>query len=233
MTKRFYHYFKIVAFVHVAVLVCLLFSGFLFQIFKREEKDLIIPVEFIVAVPAETSRDNAKDHDIPNPKPKPDPKQETKPKPDPKKETKPKPKHEVKVNTERVRQAAGGTSKPEQLLSPEEIQKRLLMGAKPGDRNTNIPDEDMLGFTLVKQALYDAWIAPDKEAAGSSFVEVLIRLSLDGTLTGKRILKASGNSVMDTSVSIVLNSVIKIPGLSVGFLKRHNNEDITVTFRVE
>ncbi len=224
--RNFYSNLKIVAIIHVVALLLMLCWGGMSSLLKEKEK-VIIPVEFIVAVAS--SPHSAPDNHLqaalaPNSKPKLTP--QPKPKP------KTKPRNRIKVNNQRVRRNSQNVE-PKNLLTKEEIERRLKMGATAGDRNTAIPDEDTRGFMLIRQMMYDLWQPPDKEVVGNKTAEVTLKLSLNGTLIYKQIVKRSGVAVMDTSVSAVLASAVRIAGLPRGFLQRHSNESITIIFKVD
>lgn len=221
--SRFYYYLKVVTIVHIVLLALCLCWNDLGRFFRKEK--VIVPVEFVVAVPPASIQQASAVAPVPlmprtAPKPKPVPRLK-------------KP-HEVNVSNTRVRRNTSRNAVQEsRLLSPEEIEKRLKMGATAGDHNTVIPDEDARGFARIRQALYDAWIPPDRETVDDAHVEAVILISADGTLISKKISGKSGIGVMDASVDNMLRSMRRIPGLSPGFLKRHANESITITFKVE
>lgn len=227
---RFYSCLKKVAVIHVVAVVLLMFWGVLGSIFK-EKKPVVIPIEFIVAVPSSSSQaiEAAVIQKVPKPIPKPKPKPQPKPKPKPR----PSPTERIKVNNQRVRRDNSNAAPPDELLSPEEIARRLRMGARAGKVNTAIPDEDSRGFILIKQTMYDLWQPPDKEAVGNKVAKVTLKLSSNGALVYKKLVSPSGVALMDQSVSTALAAVVRIPGLPAGFLKRHRNESITITFKVE
>lgn len=230
--KNFYYYLKIVAVVHLVIAILLMFWGGLSRLFEKKEA-LVLPVTFVVAVPSSPkSQSNSPDIKKVS-KPKESPKPKPSPNPTPKPKPNPTPKDRVQVNNKRERRDNSTSVSPKELLTPEEIARRLNMGAKPGDKNTPIPDEDTLGFMMIRQTLYDAWSPPDKEAVGNKSAEVVLKLSLNGSLIQKEVIRQSGVQVMDSSVSAVLVSVVKIPGLPSGFLSRHNNESITIIFKVD
>lgn len=224
---RFLHYLKVIAVIHVAVVLGIVVSGGCRELFARKNKTTIVPVEFVVAVPQ--SAYIAKESTlVREPVKVKTPTKEPKPAPVPQSK-----KHEVKVNNQRVVRQAGVPDIPKTLLSPEEIERRLKMGAKAGHYNTPIPDGDLLAFTIIKQTLYDAWTPPDKEAVGDVFAEISIKIAGDGSLFDKRMDKVSGNSALDASVMQAINSVQRVYGLNTEFLNKYANKSITIAFKVE
>ena len=240
--KRFMFHFKLVAGVHI--LVVLLLAGWTGVRGCREPKhELIMPVEFVVNAgevaelePFLPEEPEVR-REIPEPEPKreprPEPKPKPKPKPKPEPEPKPKPKpprKRIKVSRDKIVRRLDGKPQPKRL-SDEEIRRRLAMGAKAGNHDSPLPGDEALGFELVRQAMYKAWNQPSREEVGDAIVGVTLRIDQSGRLVSKRIHKPSGSPVMDRSVTLALQAVTRIDGLNSRFLKRH--EIITVNFRLE
>lgn len=219
MTSSFARNLKIVTGVHIALIACLFASGW-FKGCSKPKKDVVIPLEFLVEVPAsvQSQPDDgmtipAKDPVVKKPIKKPVKKPVKKP---------------IKISDKVV--SNPNIKKPVKPLTPEEIQKLLAQGAKPSDR-TVIPDDDTIHFAMVKQAFHDAWVQPSITEAGDAVVEVEIKFAGDGTVVGARLKTASGVSVMDASVEKALKYVKRVSGLTSDFLERHGT--ITISFRVE
>lgn len=212
---------KIVTVVHVVILLALCFPG-IWCIKARRKKEIVIPLEFLVAVssdPAPVIEASVIPKKQP-PKPTPVPKKENRT-PAPKKQP---PKPRPKPSSQR------SSTPPQKLLTPEEIEKLLLRGAKPSDRNV-IPDDETINYTLIHGAFYDAWIQPSKAEAGNASVNVAIVLGGGGTVVSGRITKFSGVPALDASVQQVLGAVKRIDGLSAAFISA--NREVDITFRVE
>lgn len=211
MNSRFFHYLKIVAAVHVGVVVVLMVvSGW--RGFPRKKSAVMVPVEFVVEVPAppavvhEQVPENALEQESKQSREKP-----------------------IERSHTKIRRKSDG--KPSQRqLSQEEIRKLLAKGARAGD-HTSIPGDDTRYFEIVRQTLYKAWAQPSAEEVGDAVAEVSIRLRRDGQIIDRNMERESGNAVMDASVMEAVNSVQRITGLSSAFLIRH--EAITVSFKVE
>lgn len=259
MQDRMRHYLKVVGFWHVVILLSVLFGPLLF-LMLRPRPPVSAPVEFTFEAPTsrqdEARRDVPKFHlkypepveeDPPDPdgipedvvKPKqvkkeklpdkkPDKPDKKLDKPDKKPDKPDKPKVEIS-NTLVVRPQPVVTAGRKQL-TPEEIRDLLMRGAKPGD-TTQIPDRDDIGYGLIRQTLYNAWIQPSREEAGGRDVGAEIRLRRDGTIISFRLIRPSGNAAMDSSVMRALQAVPRISGLSPGFLAGH--DVVTIAFKLQ
>ena len=118
----------------------------------------------------------------------------------------------------------------EKQLTKAEIEKLLRDGVKPGVRNQVPPNEASRCFSLIKQALYDAWAQPG--AGGGNPVATLeIRLDSTGRIISYQITKTSGNPHFDQTVLKAAAACQPIRGLSLGFLKQY--ERLTVEFRLQ
>ncbi len=227
MKTRFWHYFMIVAIVHIVFLsVYILISG-CHRIVKPKPV-IMMPVEVMVAAPQKktvTAPPVVKPKPEPEVIPKPIKKPAIKPKPKPK----PKPKlTKVKVSTKRV--TRNDRKKPAKVLTSKEIKQRLKNDIKVTNTTYN-PSADAVDFAKIKSSLYNAWNQPSGEEAGGITLRAEITLAIDGRITGRRLVKSSGNVVLDRSVMNALNSVTKINGLSIGFTKNHKK--VIIAFMVD
>jgi TonB family protein len=160
---------------------------------------------------------------------------ETKPKPP---ETKPKPpeikpaapvKNPIELGRRVVTAPNKNPPPPGIRLSPEEIQRRLALGATPGNRNL-MPEGDTLDYEVIRRQLYKAWAQPGS-VPNQVKAEVEIRMNAAGTIISRRMLRASGNAVMDRSVMDAVQSVFRIDGLTPGFIDRKSGR-VTITFEL-
>lgn len=224
MAEIFARNLRVVAAVHAGIVILLVLTG-LWKGCERRKKDVVIPMEFLVAVPPAAEEKKAEKENTEDKIPSEVPLKTASRKPEEKKPVK-KP---VKISTKPA--ARPSETKPAaKPLSAEEIKKLLEKGARPSDR-TVIPDDDSICFGLVQQAFHDAWVQPSAAEAGNAVVEAEIRLALDGTVLSSQVVKSSGVDVMDQSVVKALRFVRKVGGLDRGFLERHGA--ITISFRVE
>jgi len=255
MSRRFWRTFRVVAAVHVAIVIALVVAGGVRSCARTRE--FVQPVEFLVEVPpsliqhqeevpepepaapdkveppAPLPEREPEKVKIPEPErvkePEPRPKPEPKPAAEPKPKPKPKPKPEIEKSRTPVVRHPGG--KPAVApLSEEEIRKLLEKGAKPSDR-TVIPDDSSICFGLVRKAYYDAWIQPSREEIGDASAEVLIRLAGDGLVISRELRRPSGIAALDSSVLAAAGQVRRIDGLTPDFISRHPT--VTVLFKLE
>jgi outer membrane biosynthesis protein TonB len=221
MNKRFFHYFRIVAAVHIIVLVAVLVaSGW--RNFFRKKPDFSVPVEFVVEVPAQQALLSERPAAVIEPREIPEPDPTPAPKPPPRKE-------KIEVSKKKVVKPTGKTE-PVKPLSEEEIRRLLAMGAKPGN-HTSVPDEDVRCLDIVRRALYSAWNQPSSEEAGDATAEVTISVQAGGRVVSTKMTRKSGNVVVDSSVMDAVNSVKRVEGLTSGFVSRYPS--ITISFKVE
>jgi TonB family protein len=213
--------FRVVTGVHVVIFVLLLSYGFLSGCF-RPKPDRVIPVEFLVdARPLASDPVETVSEPTP-PQPRPDPPQ-------------PRPPRDIQVNTNRIVRQPGPPPPPPPpvgggTLTAEQIRDLLGRGATASDR-TAIPDEDGRGLAIIQQTLYAVWQAPSRAAVGDAETTVELQLAADGTVRSARIVRPSGNPVLDESVGQTITQVGRIHGLPSGFTARRPR--VTIAFVVE
>jgi len=216
MTGNFARNLKIVTAIHVALIFMLLAAGWV-RSCRKPKKDVVIPLEFLVEVPA--SEAQLIQNDIPSPVKEPARKPPVK-----KPEKKP-----IKISDKVVTNPINSTKPVKKPLTPEEIQKLLERGAKPSDR-TVIPEDEQIYKAMVKKAFMDAWAQPSLAEAGDAVAVAEIHLGAGGAVVSARILKSSGVQALDESVTRSLTYVKRVRGLSSDFIAR--NETLTISFRV-
>jgi outer membrane biosynthesis protein TonB len=163
---------------------------------------------------------------------KPEVKPDVKPVPNP---TPPKP---VFVKGERVvRQAPAPTTlQPVKLarqpmLSAEEIARLLALGARVGEANVIPQDEVQRCFLLVKQALYEAWVRPSRNDAGSRPAQIELTFGPGGTIARVRLVSSSGSVLLDRSAEAAGRAAGQVSGLTARFLRDYPR--VTVDFELE
>ncbi len=232
MAKRqFSRTFKIVATVHVALVVFLIVVTYCQGWFRREP-EFIMDVEFMVAPPALPDAPRVEETDPepavePESEPEAVPEPKDIPEPDPEPKWKPKPVKRIEVS-KKVRRVP---PKTDSKLTPEQFRKMLDLGAKVGDHTTPVPAEDARIRLLIQRHFYDAWVQPNKAEVGDRFAAVKIRLGAGGRVVSRRLVTPSGIGSMDESVMAAAHSVVGIPGIPASFIAR--GEDVIVKFRVE
>jgi outer membrane biosynthesis protein TonB len=145
--------------------------------------------------------------------------------PDPPKPKK-RPKHKIKISHERV----GHVRPKHNPLSRAEIQKLLDAGAKAGN-HTSVPGEDDRCKAVIKSTLYAVWEQPNAEDVGDAVAVLEIKLGRNGSVSGGRLSRKSGNAALDSSVLSIAGSVRHIRGLTPDFIRRHPS--VTISFTVD
>ena len=233
---------------HVLVIGGLLFYAAIRGcLFKKQKVEL---VEFTIAVdPVAAEEEKPKEPEPPKPEPKPEPpkpddiavpkktEQKPKPKPEPKKPDPPKKKEPPKIEkgprvTKKPPVQTTVKPKERQTLSDEEIRKWLDKRVKIG-ATTSLPQNDLsLNFSLIKNALYDAWNQPPREAAGSRPAEIAFTVGSGGRITNPRLQVSSGSATFDQSALDAVKRVGSVPGLSAAFLNEFSGKDIVIDFKL-
>jgi len=231
MNRRFIKCLRIVAAVHVGVLVILLttsgWSGFF-----HKNPEAVPFVEFVVEVPGPPPPDK-KQPVVIDPEPESGKNKEPE-KSDPDTLTlETKKKKVIEKSTQKVTRPAqkaygGGATKT--TLTREQIRKFLEMGAKPSD-HTSIPaSEEVRCFEVVRRTMYDAWNQPSAEDAANAVAEVVIEISRSGKIISRKMTKKSGNDLFDDSVMLAVNSVQYVEHLTPAFLDKFR--EISITFKL-
>lgn len=220
MDARFRHYLKLSTAVHLGLLVVMIVSPLLFSWrLRRKNKQFIQFVDLTVAVPDIPSVKPAESIKPPAPEP---PKPVSKDIPEPK----------IKKSTKKIKRPEPPKPKAP-ALSQEEIKKLLAAGAKISDR-TSIPADEFpfaWYFALVRQTMYDAWNQPSTLSASAGLTtEVTLRVLRDGTITQRKMTRASGNKLMDDSVMKAVEAVPKLRPLPPGF--GGSSKDIVIEFEL-
>ena len=205
------------------------------RLFKKQPIEI---VEFTIAVEPVEEEAPAPEPDPEPPKPEPEPPKPDDialPKPEPKK---PEPKKPEKPKIEKgkrvvkkppVKSTVTPKDKP---LSDAEIQKWLGKRVKVGERNS-LPKNDLsLNFSLIKNALYDAWNQPAREAAGFRPAEIAFSIGPGGRIQNPRLQTSSGSEVFDQSALDAVRRTGSIPDLSAEFLREYRNQDLVIEFKL-
>lgn len=221
MDARFRHYLKLSTAVHLALFVALIVSPLLFNWrLRRKNRQFIQFVDLTVAVPEIPSVKPADSIKPPAPEP---PKPVSKDIPEQPK---------IKKSTKKIKRPPPPKPKAP-ALSEEEIKKLLAAGAKISDR-TSIPADEFpfaWYFALVRQAMYDAWDQPSSLSTSAGLTtEVTLRVLRNGTITQRKMTRASGSKLMDESVMKAVDSVARLRPLPPGF--GGSSKDIVIEFEL-
>lgn len=147
-----------------------------------------------------------------------------------------KPKTQVQVSKTKVKRTVGGSTstrtpgRPDGL-TPEEIRRRLAMGARIGTYNSAIPSDAQLDFGRIYRILYDAWEQPSAVSVRGATVTAELKFAPDGAIVRSRVSKPSGIPEFDRSVEKAIKAVDRIPGLPLSFVDKHPL--VTVLFEVQ
>lgn len=181
-------------------------------------------------IPLETKKDPPK-KDPPKPAPKPPEKKPDPPKKDPPKKDPPK----IEKGKRITKPPVQPTVKPKvkQTLSDEEI-KKWLNGrdrVKIGEVTSLPTNELSRNYSLLKNAFYDAWNQPSKEAAGYRPAEVEFTIEPGGRISNPRLVQSSGSAIHDQSALDAVRSTTSIPGLSPEFIRM--NKTLSIEFELK
>jgi len=214
MSPAFARTVKRVAVAHVALVALIVLGSLLPALLPRRRRTMAIPVDFRVALPATPAVREAPARAAAPPRERPVAREKTVRPP-------------IRRSRERAVRSTGSEAKPD--LTQEQIEDLLRKGAKPSDR-TVIPAEEQRYFAIIRRALYGAWDTPSAAEAGDAVAEVALRILPGGRVSSWRIVRPSGNAVLDASVAQALRSVRKIDNLSTAFLQSH--PEVTISFKV-
>lgn len=160
--------------------------------------------------------------------------------------------HRIKVNTKLVtrhsvsRSTADARADAEARAVADERQRALaalnrayssLSGNLSGSTSIELKGPGGGGIpygnwlSAVKQRYTDAWIVPDGVTDDSATVKVSITIAKDGEVTDTRILKFSGNSLVDQSVRATLDRVRYVHPLPEG--SNDDERTVTINFNVK
>ena len=199
------------------------------------------PPEVVEKVEAVEQVVDKKKHDPPKETPKP--KEEKKP--DPPKPPEKTKEELMKERLEKMRQTAkvvktpvkievknqpSGNGKTEkQRNRPEDIEKLLNQGYKPGTTTQLAASETDRCISLIREAFYAKWNRPPWT---DSLREMLLDVQFDmnGRVRGYRLSKSSGDAKADATVTQAAALVSVVHGLSTDFLRK--NQQVTIRFKV-
>jgi len=229
MNARFKKYLLASTATHVGILVVLVVGSVILHLrARRKPHEIVTYVDIQTAVPAPPSVVPVEEIEKPEP---PEPEAEPEPPRDiPEPESEPR-KKKLQKSTKRIKRPAPTPKRP--ALSEEEIRKllesELERTASASPTSTDFPFSWYL--SLVRQRMYEAWNQPS-ELSGTAGLRttVEIRVSRDGTITGRNMVHSSGNPVMDESVMRAVAAVSQLKPLPAQYTGSHR--DITIEFEL-
>ncbi len=214
----FSYHFKRVLLAHIIIIALLfVFWGASILINKIKKKPpLTIPVNFVV-MPAQKNIETVKKTII-------QPVKEV-PKEVPVKKTYT---PEIKVSKQKVVREEQEPALPPKKITEEQLRKEL---ASVINTTSYTLSDEQKNMVRIRNALYLAWQQPSKEAVGDDQVTLEISFDANGNIISRKLIRSSGNKILDESVIYGASKVNSIPGLTKEFFKR--NKKVTILFRVE
>jgi len=86
-------------------------------------------------------------------------------------------------------------------------------------------------MAVIKNTLHAVWEQPNSEDVGDAVAVLQLKLGRNGSVSGARLSRKSGNAALDRSVLDIINSVRYIRGLTPEFIRRHPT--VTISFTVD
>jgi TonB family protein len=242
MNERFKRALTVSLSVHVGLVLLMLVVPVIVRILSPRKPREAITFVSIVEPGAALPVPRVEEREAEPPPPKPEVKEEEIPevKKDPTaKSTEKKDKPKIKVNTNIVHRAQGPSSTKTPPLTPEQIRKLLALGPAGGTPSAgsgssgSTADPTALDwyYALVKAEMYRVWIQPgDLSQSAGLMTKTSIRVWQDGRVTDRRIIRRSGNPVMDASVEQALDRLTRLDRLPKEV--RETSLDITIDFEL-
>ena len=215
--------------VHVAVVAVFWLCSVIPHCFRPKPKEIVTFIEFGGPAPQvdvtpvsqmaepEPPAPEPKPAPIPEPvKPKPKPKSTPKPKPKPKVE-KPKPKEPEKPKKKKYtapKDIKIGKKVNEQPAKPSISSadiKKAMSGITSPRKSSGDPNRFSYYYSQVMAKLHAAWVPPSSVSSVSRPAEVRFSMRSNGTVTARKLITSSGNSVFDQTVMTAANRVGLLP----------------------
>jgi periplasmic protein TonB len=221
-----------------ALLLALSVPLFLRACDRKRSNEKLTFVEFTVSIPPPASPDAPDDPPPPEPVPPPKPVEEIRvpdkkppPKPEPPKPAPPKPTIQKGKRVTRNLPPAP-PPKDDPKLTPEEIARRLKLGARPDTTTSAIDEKDIpmaAYFEHVRARMHAVWDQPPelRNLMGLR-TGVTISVTPQGRIVGRSVVRSSGNALMDQSVLAAIDKT-RLRPLPVGHAR---TTDIEITFEI-
>jgi TonB family protein len=228
--------------IHVAVIAFLLLQSLLHGCFRPKPKPEIVTfVEFGQPGPAvsiqevsempEPTPDPAPEPDpLPVPKPKPlplpdpvksepvaAPKPKLEPEPVSRPEPAPKPKWKA-VDPDKIKQGprVNDAPAPQPTLSQSDI-REALSGVVESSSAVGNPNEVATYPGKVSNYFYPYWTPPASASAASDACEIRVTFRKDGVITGRKLMRSSGDAIYDQSAMAAVRAVSTVPRPPAGY----------------
>ncbi len=113
---------------------------------------------------------------------------------------------------------------------PQDWEKLLNRGYKPGAKTTLNASEAQRCNALIRQAFYAHWNPPAKTAVVNK-PRLSIKLGANGRILGFHLVQSSGIARYDQSVLEAAQKVTQVPGLSADFIRQ--NPTVSISFEIQ
>ena len=226
MTARFRRNLRVIAAVHVAVVVGICVLDWIRGLIPDAPQEITTYVELTTMPPISERLQEATP---------PPPDQESPPPPEvatpieqPKKSLDRK---SIKVSKRRIRRddVMPPQSFPRKRILNKDIVKKLVSPQRASPRNQQEDLSFERYFAFVRRAMHEVWDQPSAASARlGAMTKVSIRVHRDGTITFPKIIRSSGDAEMDDSVLRAVHSVRRLKELPRQY--QGDYKDITVDF---
>ncbi len=202
--------------IHGVVIFLVVASSLMRGCFRPKPREITTFVEFGEPMPQvdvmPVSKMAEPESSEPAPAPIPAPKK-IKPKPVPKpKVEKPKPKPKwTPVDPKKIKIGKKVNKQPAKpLISSADI-KKALSGISSSRKSSGDPNRFSYYYSQVMAKLHAAWVPPSSVSSVSRPAEVRFSMRSNGTVTARKLITSSGNSVFDQTVMTAANRVGLLP----------------------
>ena len=120
-----------------------------------------------------------------------------------------------------------------QTLSPEEFQRRLMMGYKPGAFESAECDDETRCVSVMRSQIDERWAKMTPRVGRGGVVRLAILLGPGGRLASCRLVQSCGDPTSDAAALTVVKSVTSFKYLSTDFIRRYSKEAININYKVE
>ena len=120
-----------------------------------------------------------------------------------------------------------------QTLSPEEFQRRLMMGYKPGAVESAECDDETRCVSAMKMQIDERWARMALRIGRGGTVRLAILLGPGGRLASCRLVQSCGDATSDAAAMSVVRSVTSFKYLTTDFIRKYSKEAININYKVE
>ncbi len=133
----------------------------------------------------------------------------------------------------KVKDKPSGNGRTErQTRTPEEIQKLLNQGYKPGTKTQVATSTMQYCISRVQQAIDARWSQVNPRVGAEGYVHIAVRFNMQGRMVNCRLSQSCGDKASDTAALTVVRTVPAISGLDKDFLKEFSKQDLVIRYKV-